>query len=75
MMSWCKISSLTSATAKTIRGMRFPTSRAALLAQADGKVSEGWKLGYFLGRALHKKNYSSMREVMAAVEAWAEKQG
>jgi hypothetical protein len=74
-LSWCKISSLTSAIVMATKGIGFPATRTELLRRADGKVLEGWEVDFFLSQALSKPRYRSMREVMTDVEDWAERQG
>ncbi len=73
-MSWCKVSSLTAAVAKALRGFPFPATRKVIAKGTESLVVDGWEVGYFLGEALAKKRYSGLREVMADVESFAERQ-
>lgn len=74
-MAWCKVSSLTAATARTLQGEPFPLTRAKILVLASGKVVEGWDVNYFLGRALKRRTYTDLRAVMTDLESWLEAQG
>ena len=74
-MAWCKISSLTAAVSRSLKGVPFPASRDSILAKSDGVELEGWDVSYFLGEALGKKSYASVASVLADVESWAERQG
>ncbi len=74
-MAWCKVSSLTAATSRTLRGARFPLARAKILTLTSGKVVEGWEVSYFLRQALKKVAYPDLRSVMADLDDWLEKQG
>jgi hypothetical protein len=73
-MAWCKVSSLTAATSRTLRGARFPLTRERILALASGKVVEGWEIDYFLCRALKSKAYPDLKSVIADLESWLEVQ-
>ena len=44
------------------------------MAAVEGKTVEGWELHYFLGKALRRKSYPSLRKVTEDLEAWIEKQ-
>ena len=74
-MAWCKVSSLTAATSRTLTGARFPLSRAKVLSLVSGRVVEGWEIGYFLEQALRRRSYPDLRAVMADLESWLEAQG
>ncbi len=74
-MSWCKVSSLTSAVVSATKEVDFPATRSELLRRAEGKVREGWEVDFFLSQALSKSRYRNLREVMTDVEDWAERQG
>ena len=74
-MAWCKASSLTAAVAMSLHGLDYPASRSKVLAKVRGARVEGWEVDYFLGRALKRRSYSDLREVMAELEAWLEVQG
>jgi len=74
-MAWCKVSSLTAATSRILRGANFPMTRSKILTLAAGRVVEGWDVGYFLGLALKRNRYSDLRGVMSDLESWLEVQG
>ncbi len=74
-MAWCKVSSLTSAVAVTLRGMKYPVEKSRIIACTDGKTVEGWELGFFLRQALVHRRYDRLRSVMTDLETWLEKQG
>jgi hypothetical protein len=74
-MAWCKASSLTAAASRALRDTRFPLSRAQVLDVVEGKNLEGWDLDYFLAKALKRKKYVDLREVMSDLETWLEAQG
>ncbi len=74
-MAWCKVSSLTAAASRTLKGMEYPASRTRLLEVARGKTVEGWELDFFLKQALKRAKYSDLREVMSDLEDWLEMQG
>jgi hypothetical protein len=74
-MAWCKVSSLTAATSRILKGAEFPLSRTKILALSTGRVVEGWDVGYFLGLSLKRKSYPDLRAVMADLESWLEAQG
>ena len=73
-MAWCKVSSLTAAVSRSLGGLRYPATRIRILAAVEGKTVEGWELHYFLGKALKKRSYPSLRIVMEDLEAWIEEQ-
>ncbi len=74
-MAWCKVSSLTAAVSRTLKGARFPMSRSKVLSFVEGKTVEGWELNYFLSKALKKRRYGDLRAVMKDLEDWLEVQG
>jgi len=74
-MAWCKVSSLTAATSRILKGAEFPMARSKILVLATGRVVEGWDVGYFLGAALKRNRYSDLRAVMSDLESWLEAQG
>jgi hypothetical protein len=74
-MAWCKVSSLTAATSRALRGARFPLSRAKILNLVSGRVVEGWDVDYFLALALKRSRYSDLGAVMSDLEYWLEAQG
>jgi len=74
-MAWCKVSSLTAATSRILKGANFPMTRSKVLTLASGRVLEGWDVSYFLGLALTRKRYSDIRAVMSDLESWLEAQG
>jgi len=74
-MAWCKVSSLTAAVSRTLRGVKYPATRSLILAAVEGKRVEGWELAYFLGQALTRGRYSDLKSVMLDLEGWLEKQG
>jgi len=74
-MAWCKVSSLTAATARTLKGAGFPLTRSRILALTSGRTVEGWDVNYFLDMALKRGRYTDLRSVMADLEAWLEAQG
>ncbi len=74
-MAWCKVSSLTAAVARSLRQVKYPTTRVAILSATEGKVVEGWELSYFLGKALRRRRYLGLSGVMDDLEDWLEKQG
>ena len=74
-LAWCKVSSLTSAVSRTLKGEKFPLTRANILAISAGKTVEGWEIEYFLAKALRKRSYKDVRSVMRDLEDWIEQQG
>jgi hypothetical protein len=74
-MAWCKLSSLTAAVTRTLRGARFPLTRRRILALSAGKNVEGWEVNYFLSKSLKKQVYVDLRAVMTDLEDWLEHQG
>jgi hypothetical protein len=74
-MSWCKVSSLTAAVAKSLRKLEYPASRRRILAATQGLVVEGWDLNYFLTESLKQKTYESIGAVISDLESWLERQG
>jgi hypothetical protein len=74
-MAWCKVSSLTAAVARTLKGMKYPATRSQIIDATRGLVVEGWELEYFLEKALVRKKYRDLRSVMIDLEDWLERQG
>ena len=74
-MSWCRVSSLNASVAKALKGFSYPVTRRKVLTSTGHIVVEGWEVGYFLKQALAKERYFGLREIMADVESWAERQG
>jgi hypothetical protein len=74
-LAWCKVSSLTAAVARCLRGLEYPTTKRAIMSAIGGKVVEGWELSYFLGQALTQRRYSDLRSVILDLEDWLAKQG
>jgi hypothetical protein len=74
-MAWCKVSSLTAATSRILRGAEFPMPRSKILTLSSGRVVEGWDVAYFLRLALKRSSYPDLRAVMADLEFWLEAQG
>jgi len=74
-MAWCKVSSLTAAVSRSLKGARFPLTRARILAATSGKTLEGWDVNYFLEKALRRRKYPDLRAVMSDLEEWLEHQG
>jgi hypothetical protein len=69
-MAWCKLSSLTAAVSRALGDAKFPISRSQILVEVEGKTLEGWDLDYFLGKALTKRRYHDIREVLSDMERW-----
>jgi len=63
------------AVSMTLKGDRFPMTRAAILRATSAKVVEGWEVNFFLSRALTKTRYTGLREVMADLDACLNEQG
>jgi hypothetical protein len=74
-MAWCKLSSLNAAVSRTLKDAGFPMSRSRVLEIVEGKTLEGWDLEYFLTKALTKRKYRDLREVMSDLNVWLEAQG
>jgi hypothetical protein len=74
-MAWCKLSSLTAAVTRTLKGARFPLTRGRILALTADKNVEGSEVNYFLSKALQKRRYADLRAVMTDLEGWLERQG
>ncbi len=74
-MAWCKVSSLTAAVSRTLKGAGFPMTRARILVATSGRTVEGWDINYFLGKALRRRAYADLRAVMTDLEEWLESQG
>ncbi len=74
-MAWCRVSSLSAAVSRTLGDARFPLSRSKVLARVEGKTLEGWDLDYFLSKALKRKRYGNLREVLSDLDDWLVAQG
>ena len=74
-MAWCRVSSLTAAVSRSLRGARFPLPRSRILRMLEGRNLEGWDLDYFLEKALKRRNYHDIREVLSDLSNWLEAQG
>ncbi len=74
-MAWCKVSSLTAAVARSLKGVGYPSPKSQLMAVAHGKTVEGWELSFFLGKALAERKYPNLRSVISDLEDWLERQG
>jgi hypothetical protein len=74
-MAWCKLSSLTAAVVRVLKEANFPMSRSRILSVVEGRTVEGWDLNYFLAKALKRKKYNDIREVMSDLDEWLETQG
>jgi hypothetical protein len=74
-MAWCRVSSLTAAVSRSLKDVRFPLTRSRILGDAAGKNLEGWDLDYFLAKALKKRKYRDLREVLSDLNDWLDAQG
>jgi hypothetical protein len=74
-MAWCRVSSLIAAVSRVLRDARFPMSRSQALKVIDGKTLEGWDLDYFLAKALKKRRYRDIGDVISDLDTWLEAQG
>lgn len=74
-MAWCKVSSLTAAVARSLKGVKYPASRKQILTATRGLVVEGWDVTFFLDSALKQGRYQDIRSVMSDLESWLEQQG
>jgi hypothetical protein len=74
-MAWCRVSSLTAAVSRTLKGTEFRLTRSRILRMVEGKNLEGWDLDYFLEKALKKSSYRDLREVLSDLNDWLEAQG
>ena len=74
-LAWCRVSSLTAAVSKLLKGAEFPLTRSRILRMLEGMNLEGWDLDYFLVKALTKGSYHDLREVLSDLDAWLEAQG
>jgi hypothetical protein len=74
-MAWCRVSSLTAAVSRSLKGEEFPLSRSRLLRIVQGKTLEGWDLEYFLAKALRRRSYLNLKEVLTDLNDWLEAQG
>jgi len=73
-MAWCRASSLTAAVSRSLKGVRFPLPRSQILRIVQGKNLEGWDLDYFLAKALKRRSYHDLREVLSDLNEWSEVQ-
>ena len=73
-MAWCRVSGLTAAVVLTLKGSHYPASRRQILDAVGDKTVDGWELAYFLDKALGRRKYANLREVMADLEYWLESQ-
>jgi len=74
-MAWCRVSSLKAAVSRSLKGAEFPLSRSGLLRVLEGKSLEGWDLDFFLAKALKKRSYHDLKEVLSDLDDWLEAQG
>ena len=74
-MAWCRVSSLTAAVSRALGDAKFPMTRSRILRIVAGKTLEGWELDYFLAKALRKKKYTSLREILSDLDEWVIAQG
>ena len=74
-MAWCRVSSLTAAVSRSLKDANFPLTRLRILRLVKGQNLEGWDLDYFLAKALKKRRYRDLREVLADLSDWLEAQG
>jgi len=74
-MAWCRVSSLTAAVSKSLKGAGFPAPRSRILLMLEGKNLEGWDLDYFLEKALKRRSYQDLKEVLSDLNDWLEAQG
>ena len=74
-MAWCKVSSLTAAVVRSLKGMRYPATRREILDATRGKLVEGWEISHFLESSLKRQKYGSLKSVMSDLESWLEVQG
>jgi hypothetical protein len=74
-MAWCRVSSLTAAVSRSLKDARFPLSRSRILRRLEGKRLEGWDLDYFLSKALKRRTYGNLREVLSDLDDWLDAQG
>ena len=74
-LAWCRVSSLTAAVSRSLKGAEFPLSRSRILRIVQGKNLEGWDLDYFLAKALKRSRYGDLREVLSDLNDWLEAQG
>ncbi|HUK80886.1 MAG TPA: hypothetical protein VLU91_09550 [Nitrososphaerales archaeon] len=74
-MAWCRVSSLTAAVSRSLMGANFPLTRLRILRLVKGQNLEGWELDYFLAKALRKRKYRDLREVLSDLSDWLEAQG
>ena len=74
-MAWCRVSSLTAAVSRSLKDTRFQLTRSRILGDATGKNLKGWDLDYFLAKALKKRKYRDLREVLSDLNDWLDAQG
>jgi len=74
-MAWCRVSSLTAAVSRSLKGAEFPLTRSRILRQVEGKNLEGWDIGYFLSEALTKRKYPDLQAVLSDLDDWIDVQG
>ena len=74
-MAWCRVSSLTAAVSRSLKDANLPLTRLRILRLVKGQNLEGWDLDYFLAKALKKRRYRDLREVLADLSDWLEAQG
>ena len=73
-MAWCRVSSLTAAVSRSLKGAQFPLPRSRILRMLEGKNLDGWDLDYFLEKALKRRIYHNLREVLSDLNDWLEAQ-
>ena len=73
-MAWCRVSSLTAAVSRSLKGVEFPLSRTGVLRELEGKSLEGWDLDFFLAKALNRSAYHDLKEVLSDLNDWLESQ-
>ncbi len=66
---------MTAAVSRTLSDARFRMSRKGVLEITSGKTIEGWELDYFLAKALKRKKYHGLKEVISDLEDWLDLQG
>jgi hypothetical protein len=74
-MSWCRVSSLTAAVVKSLKGASFPATKQEVLSAAGKDAVDGWDISYFLKISLSRARYDSVRSVISDLEGWLEVQG
>ena len=53
----------------------LPLTHLRILRLVKGQNLEGWELDYFLAKALRKRKYRDLREVLADLSDWLQAQG